>query len=147
MKTRTTAIMSVAIAGLIGSSMFVGTALAERRAHGRHHEHRHERTARLLESFDLDGNGILTQEEVDQARRERFARFDADNDGKLTLQEYEALWLDAMRDHLTRRFERLDGDDDSAVSPEEFVAPFGDVIQRLDTNEDGQITQDEVSKK
>ncbi len=95
MKTRT----KIAVAALIGSIVVVGASLADRREHGRHHERHggHERGAPFMEAFDLDGDGIVTQAEIEQARRERFAKFDADDDGTLTPTEYEALWLDAMR--------------------------------------------------
>jgi hypothetical protein len=52
---------------------------------------------------------------VDAVRAERFAQFDEDGDDVLDLQEYEALWLDAMRTRMVRAFQRLDIDGDAQV--------------------------------
>ena len=52
---------------------------------------------------------------------DRLAEFDADNDGSLTLEEYQALWLDAMRERMVDRFQAHDDDGDAIVTVEEFV--------------------------
>ena len=58
---------------------------------------------RLFEAFDANQDGTLTQAEVDQARQAKLAEFDADGDGSLSLEEYQALWLDAMRERMVDR--------------------------------------------
>ena len=129
--------------------------MALQEAHGRHfapgeqHRHHgwHRRGERLLESFDSNNDGQLTQAEVDQARRDRLAQFDTDKDGQLTLQEYQALWLDAMHGRMVAQFQSLDDDGDAVVTTEEFIAPFGKVIRRLDRNDDGAITRDEFRQR
>jgi hypothetical protein len=98
----------------------------------------------MLEQFDADGDGKVTQAEVDAVRAERFAAFDQDGDGRLSLEEYQALWLDAMRRRMVDQFQALDDDGDAAVTVEEFVAPFARVITRLDANGDGELTADEL---
>jgi hypothetical protein len=45
----------------------------------------------LLETFDTNGDGQLTQAEIDGFRAERLAKFDTDGNGTLNLEEYEAL--------------------------------------------------------
>lgn len=162
MTTRTKSIIAVFVAALVGSITVVGSSLAdrgdqeghqERHGHGfkagKHHARHgwHLRGERLFESFDLNDDGKLTQAEVDQARQERLTKFDADNDGKLSLQEYEALWLDAMRSRMVDRFQRLDDDGDAMVTTEEFVAPFGNVINRMDRDGDGELTRDELRQR
>ena len=171
MKTGTKVLMAVSLAILVGGVAVVGSGFAERREHGRHggeatpmalqerHGYRgepdehhgqygwHRRGERLLESFDSNNDGKLSQAEVDQARRDRFTQFDTDTDGKLSLQEYQALWLDAMRRHMVDRFQALDDDGDAAVTTEEFMAPFGEVVRRLDRNDDGELTRDELRRR
>ena len=171
MKTETKFLIAVSLAALVGGITVVGSSFAERREYGRHgseyspmalqephgrrsapgerHSHHgwHRRGERLLESFDSNNDGKLTQAEVDQARRDRLAQFDTDKDGQLTLQEYQALWLDAMHRRMVAQFQSLDDDGDAVVTTEEFIAPFGQVIRRLDRNDDGEITRDEFRQR
>lgn len=102
---------------------------------------------RLFDQFDAAGDGRITQADVDAVRAERHAAFDADGDGVLTLEEYEALWLDAMRRQMVRSFQRLDVDGDGAVTLDEFQAPFARMIDRMPTAEAGVLTRDDVRQK
>lgn len=92
---------------------------------------------RLMERFDTDGDDRLTQEELDQARRDLLARFDADKDGSLSLQEFEPLWLEVMRRQMVRSFQHLDVDGNALVTSEEFLEPYSRIVKRLDRNDDG----------
>lgn len=112
-------------------------------AQGMRH-HRASGPLSYLETFDGNADGSLQQAEVDQFRTDRLAKFDSDGDGKLTLEEYQALWLDAMRERMVDAFQRLDDDGDAVVTREEFVEPFAQLVQRLDQNADGTVTQDEM---
>ncbi len=98
----------------------------------------------ILETFDADGDGILKQAEVDQFRTDRLAKFDTNGDGQLTLEEYQALWLDAMRERMVDAFQRLDDDGDALVTREEFLEPFAQLVERLDRDADGTVTQEEM---
>ena len=99
--------------------------------------------AGLLEQFDTDKDGKLTQAELDKSRADRLRKFDSNKDGKLTLQEYAALWVDAMRSRTVRNFQRHDTDGDAVVTTEEFGARFTNMIKRLDRNEDGALSLDD----
>lgn len=101
------------------------------------------RGAGLIEQFDADKDGKLTQAELDQSRAAQHAKFDANKDGKLTLKEYEALWLDAMRTRMVRNFQRHDTDGDAVVTVEEFGARFANMIERLDRNNDGALSKED----
>lgn len=171
MKTRTHMIIAASFAALVAGTTVASTSFADRRGPGGHgseegsrahqerHGHRFEagehrgrhgggmRGERWLEGFDANNDGKLTQAEVDQTRRDRFVQFDTDQDGKLSLQEYQALWLDAMRRHMVDRFQALDDDGDAAVTAEEFVAPFDKLVNRMDRNDDGEITRDELRRR
>ena len=62
----------------------------------------------LLESFDTNDDGKLTQAEIDAARKANLTKFDTDGNGELSLDEYQALWADAMRRAMVRQFQAND---------------------------------------
>ncbi len=70
----------------------------------------------ILMTFDTDGNGRVTQAEIDEYRSKRLAKFDTDGNGSLTLSEYQTLWLAAMREKMVDRFQDLDADGDAMVT-------------------------------
>jgi hypothetical protein len=101
----------------------------------------------LMESFDTNQDGKLTQAEIDAFRADRLAKFDANTDGKLSLQEYEALWLDAMRERMVDRFQKLDADGDAIVTADEFGKPFAKMVERRDRDGDGELTAADLRRR
>lgn len=99
---------------------------------------------RMFETFDRNGDGKITQDEVRSFREERLKAYDANGDGVLDLAEYGRLWLDAMRERMVRRFQMHDRDGDGKITREEFVRPGEAMFWRLDRNGDGVITREEV---
>ena len=69
--------------------------------------------------------------EIDEARAGSMARFDINQDGKLSLKEYEALWLEKMRARMVDGFQRLDQDGDATVTAEEFAMPSLTVMLKM----------------
>ncbi len=111
---------------------------------GHHHGDRARRGGRfdhgyamLMERFDSNKDGKLTQDELDQSRKELLAKFDTDKDGKLTLEEFQGLWLDFMHKRMVRGFQRIDENGDAVITIEEFLKPYGNVLERMDRNGDG----------
>ncbi len=102
--------------------------------------------ARMIERFDRNGDGEVSQADVDAVRAERLAAFDTDGNGVLSLEEYEALWLDAMRTQMVQGFQRLDVDGDTGVTEAEFLAPYARLVERFDRDGDGVITEDEIQE-
>ncbi len=109
MKART---LAVVVAGLVG----LGTATLLIA----HEGPRHEPRAQMLQKFDQDNDGKLSQEEFQAARdmrmQHRFQRLDADGDGSVTLDEFKQHRADKM----AKRFERMDRDDDGYLSKEDM---------------------------
>jgi Ca2+-binding EF-hand superfamily protein len=101
----------------------------------------------MLETFDTNGDGQLTQAEINSFRSERHAKFDADGNGTLSLQEYEALWLDAYRERMVDEFQRHDDDGNGLVTTEEFNDPFANMVTRMDRNDDGILSGEELRPK
>jgi hypothetical protein len=102
-----------------------------------------QRMTSLMALYDTDGDGSITQDEIDAARTASLAEFDTDADSQLTLDEYQALWLDAMRDRMVDRFQAHDDDGDGLVTIEEFNEEFAGLVERLDRNEDGAVNADD----
>ena len=167
MQTRTKVIIAAGLAVALGGAALAGTTQARGSkdgqghhygqqagyGHGGYHGGRHgkhkrgRRLERLLDAYDTNGDGKLTQAEIDQARAGRFADFDTNGDGKLSLEEYQALWMDAMRERMVDRFQSLDNDGDAAVTTEEFGKPYKRIVQRMDRNEDGEISRDDFKRR
>jgi hypothetical protein len=101
----------------------------------------------LLDNFDANGDGRVTQAEIDEARRQRLASFDRDGNGELRLEEYQALWLDAMRRPMVRQFQANDADASGGITVEEFQARYADVVRDLDRNGDGELTRDDLRQR
>ncbi|NNU81297.1 hypothetical protein HMH01_12700 [Halovulum dunhuangense] len=98
---------------------------------------------RLIEAHDGNGDGSVSQEEIDTARADRLARFDTDGNGVLDLAEYEALWLDAMRERMVDRFQAHDDDGDGSVTVAEFGADTSGLVARFDRNGDGVLNAED----
>ena len=157
MKSGYKALIIAGVVAAAGITFAAGTGLADDRGHrgqsgmfqdddGREHRRGRGRGAAMLENFDSNGDGELTQAEIDAVRADRFASFDTDGNGQLTLDEYEALWLDAMRERMVDRFQRLDNDGDAIVTTGEFVEPFAAVVSRMDRNDDGVLNADDMRR-
>lgn len=114
--------------------------------HGRHHSFGFGSNG-ILTALDGDGDGRVTQAEVDTVRSDRLAKFDADGNGSLTLAEYEALWLAAMREKMVDRFQDLDADGDALVTLEEFKRPYANMVRNMDRNGDGVLSRPQMKKE
>jgi len=148
--TRTTRLLLATGVIALGAAAFAGATLADR-GWGRHHggwsHHGGAPGERLFEAFDANQDGTLTQAEVDQARQAKLAEFDADGDGSLDLEEYQALWLDAMRERMVDQFQDHDDDGDGLVTVEEFGERFSGIVVRLDDDGDGEVTMEELRER
>ncbi len=136
---------------LAGGAVYGTMAVAEQRGPGWHkghlgkhwRGHKGRKHARLMERFDADKDGSLTQKELDDARKALLAKHDADKDGKLTLKEFEPLWTEFMRQRMVRGFQRIDRDGSADITLEEFLRPYSDIVERLDRNDDGVLDKED----
>ncbi|MCP4326847.1 MAG: hypothetical protein GY791_00190 [Alphaproteobacteria bacterium] len=157
MKRTTKTLLAAGMIAAAGSMALAGASYAERGGyrdgkeecrgfHGKKHQRadRHGgRTMMLVEEFDTNQDGKVTQAEIDEGRQGLVTKFDADQDRQLTLGEYEALWLDAMRDRMVDRFQHLDADGDAIVTIIEFQAPMATIVADKDRNDDGALGRDD----
>ena len=161
MKHSTKVVIAVGLVAGIGAMAIAGTSYAHkwRDGHqayhamessewqGKRHGHHGRRGMMFLKQFDANGDGKLTQVEIDETRSERFSAFDGDGDGALSLQEYEGLWLDAMRERMVDRFQYLDDDGDASVTKAEFQEPFSAMVTMMDRNGDGVLSRDDRPRR
>ncbi|MFT6526479.1 MAG: Ca2+-binding EF-hand superfamily protein [Celeribacter sp.] len=101
-------------------------------------------------TLDADGDGQVTQAELDAQKAARFAEIDADGDGSVTAEELAA-YKDAKDMTVrTERFEmmisRMDVDGDGALSADEMSGAVKKTpLERLDTDGDGSISEEEFA--
>ncbi len=98
---------------------------------------------RNMQAFDANGDGAVTQAEIDQFRQGQITQFDANRDGTLSVDEYQALWLDQMRERMVDAFQAHDNDGNGQVTAKEFNQRFAGMVERMDRNGDGQLSQDD----
>jgi hypothetical protein len=111
--------------------------------HGEGHRGGMHPMRHMMETYDTNGDGAVSQAEIDEMRAGRLAEFDADGDGQLSLEEYEALWLDAMRDRMVDRFQFHDDDGDGQVTVSEFGKRSSKIVERHDRNGDGVLNEED----
>lgn len=142
----------------IGTASIVGTGYARERWSDRHtpmakgsgHSGSFgmngHRAMKMLKRFDVDGDGTLTEAEIDKTRQTMLSKFDGNGDGSLTLQEFQGLWLEFKRPSMVDRFQAFDEDGDGRVTLDEFKSPFTYMVKRLDGDGDGKLTVQELSR-
>ena len=154
MRARTKTLIGIGAAAAIGAVAIAGVSYAGHRngGFGGHHGHGMHLLGKgqlglvameMLESIDADGDGKLTQAEIDKARNDRHAAHDADGDGNLGLEEFAGLWHETTRPLTVRAFQMLDTDGDAVVTRAEYDRPLAGIVERFDRNDDGALSPDD----
>ena len=97
----------------------------------------------MLQNVDANSDGALSQDEINAAVNARFAQFDADKNGDLSLTEFQALWADITRPLAVRAFQFLDPNGDAAIAKTEVDNRFGSLVSHFDRNDDGMLSPDD----
>ena len=93
----------------------------------------------MLQRFDTDGDRALAQAEIDAGIAAEIVAADADGDGALDLAEFGTVWDRLTETARVRAFQRLDPNGDASITAAELDERFGDVVARMDRNDDGQL--------
>ncbi|MFC3165761.1 EF-hand domain-containing protein [Ciceribacter thiooxidans] len=81
---------------------------------------------RMMMGADMMGAGVVGSPKPEAVRAMmlgRLSEFDADNDGSLTLAEFEALHTAMIREMTVDRFQHVDADGDGRITETEMGAP------------------------
>lgn len=144
MKTSVKMALATSALAVAGGLFLTGTVFAARGFDGPGHMRTmgafgHE----MLKDVDTNGDGALSQEEINAAVDGRFAEFDADRNGSLSLAEFQALWAEITKPISVRAFQFLDPDGDAVVTKAELDDRFGTIVSRFDRNDDGMLSPDD----
>ena len=137
MQTRTKLLAAATAVLVVGGLALAAPSLAQRGAMGMMGGLGAEQ---LLREVDTDRDGRMTQAEIDAAVNARFARFDADGNGRLSLDEFNALWADVTRPAAVRAFQFMDPNGDASVTKAEVDERTSRLVQRFDRNGDGALS-------
>ena len=97
----------------------------------------------MMERYDVNKDGKVTQAEIDQNRQQWLAQFDTDKNGMLSLEEFKQLWLKSRNQMMVREFHFFDRDGNAQVTLEEYQMPLADMVSERDTNNDGALGPDD----
>jgi hypothetical protein len=97
----------------------------------------------LLEQFDTNGDGAISQDEIDAQRAADLAQYDTNGDGTLSLEEYQAYWMARFYERMVDAFQQLDANGDGEITADEFNAGLANIVARLDQNGDGVLNADD----
>jgi len=100
-----------------------------------------------MEKADANGDEKVTEAEIDEAIRGQIAAADTDGDGRLSLDEFQPVLVEIMRPRIVDAFQFLDADGDAGITLEEIDQPTSRLMSRLDRNEDGELTTDELKRR
>jgi hypothetical protein len=81
----------------------------------------------------------VTQAEIDAVRAGELATYDANGDGTLNLEEYQALWLAKMFERMVDAFQHFDANGDGNVTADEFNVGFANIVALRDADGDGAL--------
>lgn len=156
---RTSVISAVALIAVLGSSAagFASDTKDENKGMKKHGQHERMAGGEMRPDFatlDADGDGQVTQAEMDAFKAARFAELDADGSGTVSAEEmaahHDAKQEERKAKRAAKRTEgmisKMDTDGDGELSLEEMSGekhktPF----ERMDKNGDGALSEDEMN--
>ena len=115
----------------------------------------------VVKHLDTAGKGYVSPDDFVAAAKTRFARMDARGDGKLTIDEltgpgagrvHAKFAQDASPDvqqkvanFKQKKFDRIDTNHDGVITQDEYVAAAAALYNKIDVNGTGEITADQIA--
>lgn len=116
-------------------------------SHGKGHGgHRGGMMREILRQVDANGDRAVTQAEVDTFRTALVIGADESGEGDISLDEFETVYLELTKNRMVDAFQDLDADGDGAITQAEMDARFGNIVERMDRNGDGQLDRADRGK-
>jgi Ca2+-binding EF-hand superfamily protein len=104
---------------------------------------------KFLKSFDANNDGIVTMEEFEQSSSDRFKRMDADNNDKITHDEFLSYTKKRRAERQKNKFNRMDTNKDSNISRQEYMdyrmKKAEKKFDRMDKDNNGSVTNNEFA--
>ncbi len=102
-----------------------------------------------FEEVDANGDGKITQDEMQARAAARFSQADSDGDGAISRDEMMARAMARAEKRVDRMMSRMDADNDGKVSQAEMQnmrdKRMGRMIKRMDTDGDGALSKEEFA--
>ncbi len=131
----------------------LGVAMGSALAKGHPHEGQ-RRGEQMFDKADINGDGQISADEIEAAKKKSFAKMDVDGDGYLTeadrevvreqRQQKRAKMREKMQERRAERLEKIDSNGDGKISEREFMAAESGRLDKLDQNQDGLISKEEA---
>jgi Ca2+-binding EF-hand superfamily protein len=140
---------ALAVLALSGAVLVTGLATSATAQMGPQDGERGPRLAEMFAAIDANSDGKVTQEELAAHRAAMFTAADTNGDGTLSPEEVAARELarftEMMPERAARMTERQDDNGDGSLSADEIgEGPMEDHFARIDTDNDGAISQAEA---
>lgn len=104
----------------------------------------------IFKKLDTNKDGVITRQEAEAVRAERFKKADADNNGTVTAAEIDKVVenrLQRMKVRLRyKMLSRLDKNGDGEISQQEFSKKSMRLFDMADTNGDDKVTRQEAQQ-
>ncbi len=104
-----------------------------------------DRIRNFADRYDTAKDGKITQAEIDANRAEWFKKYDTNNDGKLSIDEYQNLWLAEHHREMVRAFQHMDIDGTGAITLDAYQRPYAHIVEMLDQNNDHVLSRDDLT--
>lgn len=107
-------------------------------------------TRPAFEKVDTNGDGKITQDEMQARAAARFGEADSDGDGAISRDEMLSRVSARAEQRVDRMMRRMDADGDGKVSQAEMQQMrdnrMGRMIERMDTDGDGALSKEEFAQ-
>jgi len=104
---------------------------------------------RFMQFFDTNGDNVVTMDEFKDAAVNRFNNMDADNNGVVTVKEFQSYISAKRKERRAEYFNNVDANKDGSISQQEYIQyqqkKAEMQFQSMDTNKDGMLSSEEFT--
>ncbi|MFK7791767.1 MAG: EF-hand domain-containing protein [Devosiaceae bacterium] len=145
---RTKKMLMLALAGTVLATGFTASAMANDERDGARDRDRGSsfRAGERFARADTDGDRMISLSEFQTGATERFTAMDADGNGQVTPAEMIAERQRASEDRAAQRIARIDTNEDGVLSLEEMTAASEERFARMDRDDDGSLEPRELRR-